>query len=178
MELKELSSKLLFEGPIFSISRRKYQLPDSRQADYDILSHHGAVTILPLDKENQVWFVRQFRPAAGQMLLEIPAGTIDREERPEACAQRELREEIGMGAGKLQMIGEFYLAPGYSTEYQYIFLATELSPEKLPADEDEILFTEKYKLEEVYEMIYRGAIIDAKTIAALMLAKPFLPASK
>lgn len=174
MEFKELSSKLLFDGHIFKISRNQYQLPDERQAEYDILTHNGAVTMLPIDEANNVWFVRQFRPAAGRMLLEIPAGTLNPGEDPVHCAQRELREEIGMGAGKLQKIGEFYLAPGYSTEYQYIFLASELTPEQLPADEDEFLFTEKITLPEVYEMVYRGEIVDAKTIAALMLAQPFL----
>lgn len=175
MDFKELSSELLFDGHIFNVSRKRYQLPDKRQAEYDILAHHGAVTMLPLDADNQVWFVRQFRPAAGQMLLEIPAGTLAPGEAPEACAQRELREEIGMAPGHLQKLGEFYLAPGYSTEYQYIYLVTEMTPEQLPADDDEFLFIEKYPLNDVYEMINRGEIRDAKTLAALMLAKPYLP---
>ena len=95
-------------------------------------------------------------------------------ETPEACARREVREEIGMSAGRLEKIGEFYLAPGYSTEYMYVFLATELSPDPLQPDEDEFLSVESIPLEQLLRMAESGKIMDSKSLAALFLARPYL----
>ena len=94
--------------------------------------------------------------------------------RPEACARREIREETGQAAGELRKLGEFFLAPGYSTEYMHVFLATDLHPDPLPGDQDEFLSVEAYPLAEVFQMVERGEIQDAKTLAALMLARRWL----
>jgi ADP-ribose pyrophosphatase len=174
MEFKILENVIIFEGKVFNILRQRLLMPNNREANYDIVEHVGAVTIVPLGAGDQIWFVRQYRPPAGKMLLELPAGTLSPNEAPEVCAQRELREEIGMAAGKLQEIGEFYLAPGYSTEYQYVFLATDLNPENLPPDEDEFLVVEKIPLKTAYSMLEEGEFKDAKTIAALSLARRHL----
>jgi ADP-ribose pyrophosphatase len=119
-------------------------------------------------------FVRQYRHAAEQDLLELPAGTRDREEPFEECAAREIREETGMEAGRLQKIGEFYLVPGYSTELMAVFLATELKENPLQADEDEFLQVEKIPLKDAFEMAERGKILDAKSLAALLLVRSHL----
>jgi len=104
-------------------------------------------------------------------LLELPAGTRNGDEPYEACAAREIREETGMEAGKLEKVGEFYLAPGYSTEFMGVFLATELKHNPLEADDDEFLSVEKMTVKEAFEMARRGEMPDAKSLAALLLAK-------
>jgi ADP-ribose pyrophosphatase len=95
-------------------------------------------------------------------------------EPPEACAYREVREEIGMSASQLVKVGEFFLAPGYSTEYMYVYLATGLKPDPLEADEDEFLIVETIPVAEVYRLAEEGVIQDSKTLAALFLARPHL----
>jgi ADP-ribose pyrophosphatase len=148
--------------------------PDGRQAEFDLLVHPGAVTIVPVDEDGNVWFINQYRHSAGGMLLELPAGTLGEGEQPEDCAQREVREETGMSAANIERIGEFYTSPGYSTEYMYIFLATGLTPDPLPKDADEYIEVVKYPLEQAYVMALGGEIHDGKTIAALALARSAL----
>ena len=123
-----------------------------------------------------MWFVRQYRHAAGKMMLELPAGTLEAGEDPRDCALRELQEEIDMGARKMRQLGSFFLAPGYSTEFMYIFLATDLYPSSLPEDENEFLIVEKIPVTEAYALARAGEIDDGKTLAALFLAQPQMDA--
>jgi ADP-ribose pyrophosphatase len=173
MEFEILESTEIFQGKIFSIRRNSVRYPDGRVATLDILQHSGAVVLLPIDDEKNVWFVRQYRAAVGDMFLELPAGTLEKGEAPEACARREIREEIGMAAVNLRKLGEFYAVPGYSTEYMHVYLATGLIPDPLEGDEDEYIEIEKYPLAEAYRMMESGEIIDGKTIAALGLARKY-----
>jgi len=122
--------------------------------------------------------VRQYRHAAGLDLLELPAGTRDEDEDPEVCARREIREETGMAAGKLEHLGGFYLAPGYSTEYMHVYLATDLHHDPLEADADEFLSLEAVPLAEALARAARGEIPDAKSLAALLIAQRRLEAVK
>ena len=108
------------------------------------------------------------------LLLELPAGTLEEGEEPSVCAAREIREETGFAAGKLEKIGEFYLAPGYSTEFMVVFLATELTYDPLEADADEFLSVEKISVKDALEMAEQGKMPDAKSLAALLLARPRL----
>ena len=174
MAYELISSENTYRGKAFSVRRDQLRLPDGSLARLDIVEHVGAVTVLPVDEAGQVWFVRQYRHAAGMQLLELPAGTLESDEEPEACARREIREETGMAAGRLQLLGEFFLAPGYSTEYMYVFLAGELTHDPLPGDADEFLSVERYTLAQVESMLHSGEIRDAKTIAALALARQYL----
>jgi len=171
---KILKSQTKYRGKVFSVRKDQVRLPQGRITELDIVEHVGAVTIFPIDSNWNVWFVRQYRHATGEDLLELPAGTLEDDEEPLACAQREIQEEIGMTAGKMEIIGDFFLAPGYSTEYMYIYLARELSPSSLPGDEDEFLNVEKYHISKVLEMAWGNYIQDAKTLAGLMLALPHL----
>jgi ADP-ribose pyrophosphatase len=127
-----------------------------------------------VDADGNLLFVRQYRHAAGLDLLELPAGTLEVGEAPEACARREVREETGMAAGALEHLGQFYLAPGYSTENMHVYLATDLRPDPLQPDADEFLSVEKLSLEKALEMAHSGLLPDAKTLAALLLARPRL----
>jgi len=167
MAFETLHSATVYNGRAFDVRRDQVRLPDGQVAHLDIIEHVGAVTILPLDEQGQVWFVRQYRHAARQRLLELPAGTLEPGEPPEVCASREIREEIGMSAGQLRKLGEFFLAPGYSTEYMHIFLATNLRPDPLPGDADEFLSVEKVPLEQALAMARSGELHDAKSLAAL-----------
>ncbi|KAA3648284.1 MAG: NUDIX hydrolase [Chloroflexi bacterium] len=171
MDFKLLDSRDMFESRVFKLRRDHIRFPTGREAYFDLLQHNGAVAILPVDDEGRIWFVRQYRPAVGGMILEIPAGTLEVGEEPEACAAREIREEIGMAADKLEFLGNFYLAPGYSTEYMHLYLAKDLRPDPLEQDIDEYIKVEQYPVAEVYAMLHRNDFDDAKTVAALGLAR-------
>lgn len=165
-----INSEAMYKGRAFNVRRDLVRAPDGQEMRLDIVEHTGAVTILPLDEDGQVWFVRQYRHASGQMLLELPAGTVEPGEEPDVCAAREIREEIGMAAGKLEKMGSFFLAPGYSTEYMHVYLATNLTPDPLPGDSDEFLSVEKISRSELAGMLARNEIQDAKSLAVICLA--------
>ena len=174
MDYETLGQDIIYSGRIFDLKHVHLRLPNGKQQTYDLVAHHGAVTILPVDDEGNIWFVRQFRVGAGQLLLELPAGVLEADELPEASAQREVQEEIGMAAGQIEKLGEFYMVPGYSTEKLIIFLATGLHASTLPQDEDEFLDKVVIPARKVYEMALRGEIQDGKTLATLLLALPIL----
>lgn len=176
MPFELLRSEVLFRGRAFKIRRDYLKTPDGRETKFDIVEHGGSVIIIPMDNEGNLLFVRQYRHAAGMDLLELPAGTRDNNEPFEECAAREIREETGMEAGTLTPVGSFYLAPGYSTEYMGVFLATDLKHNPLEADDDEFLSVEKIPVQQALEMAERGEMPDAKSLAALLLARPYLDA--
>ncbi len=171
--MQEISRKQTFQGRVFDVEQVTLRMPDNRQREYDLVVHRGAVVIVPHDN-GDLLFVRQFRLGAGEALLELPAGVLESGESPEECARREIREETGMGASQWMRIGELFIAPGYCTEYQYIFLASDLKPAPLRPDSDEFLQLVRLKVEEAYQMAERGLIRDGKTLAALLLARPHL----
>jgi ADP-ribose pyrophosphatase len=171
MKFETIHSENLYQGRAVNLWRDKVRYPDGRIATIEVIRHPGAVTLLPLDDEGNIWFVRQYRHPTGQMLLELPAGTLEPDEAPEVTAAREIQEEIGMAAGTLEELQGLYLAPGYSTEYMHNFLATGLYPSKLEQDASEFIQVEKYPVKEVYAMLDRGEIIDGKTIALLSLLR-------
>lgn len=174
MTFELLRSETLLQGRVFRIRRDTLKTPDGRETKFEIIEHGGSVVIIPVDEHGDMYFVRQYRHAAGIALLELPAGTRDGDEPYEECAAREIREETGLQAGKLQKIGEFFLAPGYSSEFMEVYLATDLKHNPLEADDDEFLSVEKYTVKQAIEMAERGEMPDAKSLAALLMAKPYL----
>jgi ADP-ribose pyrophosphatase len=174
MPFELLNSEITYSGRAFTIRRDTLRLPDGHETRLDIVEHIGSVIIIPVDADGSLLFVRQYRHAAGLDLLELPAGTLDEGEAPDVCAHREIREETGMAAGKLEHLGGFYLAPGYSTEYMHVFLATNLHSDPLEADIDEFLSVEYIPLAEALALAEHGGIADAKSLAALYLAKSLL----
>jgi ADP-ribose pyrophosphatase len=174
MEFKTLKSENVYEGKAFDVRREQLLLPDGKTTWFDIVVHPGAVTLIPIDTLGRILFVRQYRHAVGKELLELPAGTLNVGEEPAACALREVREEIGMSAGKLEKVGEFYLVPGYSTEYMHLYLASDLQVDPLPGDEDEFITVEAIPLDALPDLISQGVLQDAKSLAALSLAEPYL----
>lgn len=171
MPFELLKSEVLMKGRAFAIRRDYLKTPDGRETKLEIIEHGGSVVIIPIDENGNILFVRQYRHAVGNDLLELPAGTLEEDEAPELCAAREIREETGMAAGNLTKLGEFYLAPGYSDEFMVVYLATELREGPLDADEDEFLSVESVSIAEAIQMAERGEIPDAKSLAALFLAR-------
>ena len=176
MNFKTITSKITYEGRAFSVSQDKVELPNGGVTRLDIVHHSGAVTIVPVDGDGNMWFVHQYRHAASKMMLELPAGTLEDNEDPRECAMRELQEEIDMGARKMKQLGSFYMVPGYSTEFMYVFLATDLYASSLPEDDNEFFVVKKLPVAQVYALARAGDIDDGKTLAALTLAQPELEA--
>jgi ADP-ribose pyrophosphatase len=174
MTFETLSQETIYLGRAFNVRRDEVRMPDQHIAHVDIIEHAGAVTILPLDDERRILFVRQYRHATGSQLLELPAGTLDPGETAETCALREIREETGFAAGKITKLGAFFLAPGYSTEYMVVFLATNLKQDPLRGDPDEFISLEPVAVEQAYAMALNGLLMDGKSLAALLLARTYL----
>ena len=164
-----LSSRRIYEGIIVKLRADRVRLPGGRETVREVVEHSGAVTVVAMDGEGRMLLVRQHRHAAGRFLLELPAGTLDRDEEPEACAARELEEETGFRAGRLERLGGFFMAPGYCTEYIHVYLATDLQPGKAGGDEDEDIEVLALPPDEVLRLIETGELEDAKSLAALLL---------
>ncbi|MEN4012169.1 MAG: NUDIX hydrolase [Chloroflexota bacterium] len=174
MNFSILHREKIYQGRAFGVERVQLRLPDGAVRPYDLVHHRGSVTIVPLDERGNLLFVRQYRLGAGEEMLELPAGILDDNEDPGECAAREVREETGMAASNLLLLGDFYLAPGYSSEHMYIFLATGLYPAALARDPDEFLQVQPIPVDEALRMAQQGNLRDAKSLAALLLAYPHL----
>jgi ADP-ribose pyrophosphatase len=173
-EFERLNTRSVYEGRAFGVDVVETRLPDGKVRNFDLVRHPGAVTLLPVDEQGNILFVRQYRLGAEQNLLELPAGTLEPGENPDASAAREIREETGMGAREIRKLGTFYMAPGYSTEHMHVYLATGLFPDWLEGDEDEFLQVDAVPIARAYEMARSGELVDGKSLAALLMAEPFL----
>ena len=160
----------VYDGQVVQLHVDEVELPNGKRTTREVVEHAGAVVVLPIDQSGRALLVRQYRYPISQDLLEAPAGGIDPGEVPEQAAQRELQEEIGHKAGRLDGLGEFWTAPGFCTEYMYAYLARDLSPSSLAPDEDEEIVVERHSLDSIRAMIRDGRIVDAKTIAAYWMA--------
>ena len=169
-ELSEdvVGTDMKYRGRILSVRVDTVRLSDGSTATREVVEHADAVTVVALAENDEVVLVRQFRLPAGQVLLETPAGVVEPGEQPTAAAQRELAEEAGMRAGRLEPVLSMYLAPGYSEEKMHVFLGAELVPAERRADEDEIIEVERVPLAEVAQMCLDGRIEDAKTVAGIL----------
>ncbi len=174
MDFQILNRETIYSGRAFDVQKVSLRLPNQKNSVFDLVAHRASVTIVPVDEAGNIWFVRQYRLGAEGQLLELPAGVLEEGEEPLPSAAREVREEIGMGAKKLHCLGDFYLAPGYSSEQMFVYLATDLFPEELPHDEDEFLNTVKIPCRQAFQMARSGELKDSKTLAALLLAEPHL----
>jgi ADP-ribose pyrophosphatase len=164
---KLISSRVAFERWL-RVRTDTFRFASGAENTLDVVDHPGGVTLVAFDGDGRLLLVRQYRHPAGRDLLELPAGTLEAGEAPEVCAERELREETGYRPGRLERLGGFFLAPGYDTEYQHVFLASELSEDALDAEEEDLALV-ALPLDDALGMIDDGSIEDAKTIAALLL---------
>lgn len=167
---KILSSNSIYQGHIISVSNDQIEMPDGRILQRDVVRHPGAVVIVPVDPDGAIYFIKQFRYAINQEILELPAGCLEDGEQPLLCAQRELQEEIGKAATSWQELGSIFPAPGFCDEIQHIFLARQFSESKLPMDEDEVMEVVLVPAAQINQLIRENKIVDAKTLAALQLA--------
>lgn len=165
-----LSSQPAFQGRAFTIRVDDVKLENGNTAKWEVLEHPGGVSIIPFDTDDNILMVRQYRHCVGTEMLELPAGTLKKGEDPALAADRELQEEVGMKAAKLELIGQFYLAPGYSTELMRVYIATGLTASSLPQDDDEQINVVRVPFEDAIRMALSGELHDAKSISGLLLA--------
>lgn len=170
---KILDSKKVFEGKVFTVTKDTVQEGDLVY-QRDVVRHPGSAVIIPVFEDETVALVKQYRHPAVKYLLEAPAGTLADGEDPEVGAARELEEELGYVAGKLEKLSEFFVSPGFCEEKMWVYLATGLTETKQSLDVDEVIEVVRIKYSEALEMISDGEIEDAKTIVALLLAIPKL----
>lgn len=168
---KTIETEELFRGKIIYVHRDIVELPDGSRSFREIVDHHGGVCVVAVDENGLVPIVRQYRYAFKKELIEIPAGKLEAGEEPRDCAIRELSEETGYTAGRVESLGIIYPTAGYCSEVIHMYLATDLTPGKRHLDEGELLETEKMPLETLYEKCLKGEINDAKTVVALARAR-------
>ncbi len=168
---KILASEEVFRGRIFDVTIDTVREGD-KTYQREVVHHPGSAVIVPAFEDGTVALVCQYRHPAVRYLLEVPAGTLNRGERPEEGAARELEEELGFVAGRLEKLSEFYVSPGFCEEKMWIYLATEMVETKQQLEEDEIVDVVRLPFSQALEMISAGEIEDAKTIIGLMLAAP------
>ncbi|CCQ93189.1 ADP-ribose pyrophosphatase [[Clostridium] ultunense Esp] len=173
-EEKTMKSEKIYEGKIVNLRIDTVELPDKKYSKREIVEHPGSVGIIPVTEDGSIVLVEQFRKPVEKALLEIPAGKIEINEEPKETALRELVEETGYIANKMEYISEFYTSPGFSDEKIYLFLATELEFEKENPGDDEYIEIKKIKIEDLINMINRGEIIDSKTIISIFYAEKYI----
>jgi len=160
----------IYRGRVVHLFVEHFALPDGREASIELVRHPGAAAIVPLTADDHVLLLRQYRHAAGGFIYEVPAGKLDVNEPPEACARRELREEAGVEAATWHSLGPILTTPGFTDEVIHLFLARDLTPSRQDLDADEVLTVERVPFADAIEMCFRGELRDAKSICALMLA--------
>ena len=172
MELyeKKLTSKQIFDGKVVKLFVDTVELPDGSEAIREIVRHPGAVCVIPVTKDMDVVTVKQYRYAFEQIMLEIPAGKLEPGENPLEAVKRELEEESGVVAGKIEYLGEIFTTVAIFDEKIHLYLATELEFKDAHPDDDEFLEVENIPLEKLYEMVMNGEIKDAKTQIAILKA--------
>ena len=166
---KFVSAQRLYEGKVINLRRDMVLLPNGNQASREVVEHPGAVAVVPVLPDGRVLMVRQFRHPVGEILLEIPAGKLSPGENPDDCALRELEEETGYLAGKLQRVASIFTAPGFTDEVIHIYLASDLKKTAVNPDEDEFLAVVAHEPQAIRQLIRSGDICDAKTIAGFYL---------
>lgn len=145
------------------------ELPNGRRTTFNIIEHPGAVAIVPVFENGDVMMIRQFRPATGEELFEIPAGTLEKGESPLQTARREIVEETGYRARAWKKISEFYTAPGFCNELMHVFVARGLSPAFADGDADEVIRPWRIPFPEALRLVRRGRVRDAKSIVGILL---------
>jgi ADP-ribose pyrophosphatase len=165
-----LASERVYEGRILNLRVDQIRTSQGVEALREIVENGGAVAVVAVDDQQRVVLVKQYRHAIRAVVTEVPAGKLDGDEDPLEGAQRELGEETGFRAGRWQSLSSIYPSPAWSTEYIYLYLATELIPGPMAMDVDEAIEVVLLPLAEAIELVRSGVITDAKTVAALLLA--------
>ncbi len=165
-----LESEKIFKGAVFEVERDRLLEENGIEIVREVVRHPGGAGALPLFDDGQVALVKQYRHPARRELLEIPAGRIEVGETPEMCAAREVEQEIGFRAGRIEKLAEFYSTPGFCEEKLHVYLATDLTPSSQALDHDELVEVVYLPFAEAAQMLGSGGIEDSKTFIALLLA--------
>ena len=165
---KTLSSQLAYDGRAVKLRVDTVRLPSGRETKRETVEHGDSVAIVAIDANDNVLLVNQFRKAVEKELLEIPAGGIDPGEDPVTAVRREMQEETGYLPQKVERLGGFYSSPGYCTEYLHLYLATDLVPSQLHAEDTESIRVVPVSVSQIPGIIASGSICDAKSIAGLL----------
>lgn len=167
---KTIKRQEMAKGRVFDYGREEVLLPSGVTTELDIIRHPGAAAIIPY-RDGRFALIRQYRHASGGYLWEIPAGCLEKNEQPLACAHREVKEEAGVAADRMENLGFAFMVPGYSDEVIHFFLATELQDVPMQHDRDEvILATHWFTRSEIETMIENGEMTDGKTLVGLYRA--------
>lgn len=169
LEEKTLSSKVVYDGKIMTVKFDEVEVSDGHHSFREVVEHSGGVVIVAI-KDNSILFVKQFRYPLKQVLLELPAGKLEKGENPDEACERELEEETGYCAKHWTSLGHIFTSCGFCNEKLYLYLAQDLEFVGEHPDEGEILQNIEYKITEVENMIANGEINDAKTICAIYRA--------
>jgi len=170
LTIKTLDRKDIFKGKVIDLSVDTV-IFSRQQVEMERINHPGGAAMVPLLSDESVILIKQYRHCMGDTIWEIPAGRLEQNENPLDCAKRELVEEVGFKATNIQKLTEIYSAPGYCNEVIYIYLATELVPDKQKLEDDEIIKVVKLPFAKAIEKVKMGEITDAKTVVGLLLAK-------
>jgi ADP-ribose pyrophosphatase len=163
-----MGNKTIFKGNVITLAVEDAHLPNGSVHKYEVIHHPGGACAVPIFENGDVLLLRQYRHPAGDYLWELPAGKLDVEgETPEQCAARELIEESGYEAAKLEKICDFYSTPGFTDEILHIYKATELKPAQMATETHEIIEVHRFKVEQIDKMISGGEIRDGKTLLGL-----------
>lgn len=165
---KIIESRNIYEGDFLKVERVKVILPDNSESYRDIVRHPGAVALLAFLEHDTVILVKQFRMAVNDEVLEIPAGKLEKGEDPLHAAKRELEEETGYKAEKIEYLGNVLIGPGFTDEKIHIYKASHLYRGIKGGDDDEFIEVLPFKLKDIKKLIKEGKIVDAKTICAFM----------
>ncbi len=165
---KTLSSQLIYDGRVVKLRVDTVRMPSGRETRREIVEHRDCVAIVAVDADDNVLLVKQFRKSVEKELLEIPAGGIDPGEDPVTTVRREMQEETGYLPGKVEKLGGFYSSPGFCTEYLHLYLATDLTPSPLYAEDTESIKLVRVPISQIPSLIASGSICDAKSIAGLL----------
>jgi len=163
-----ISGTEVYSGRAISIRVDEVRKPNGKTTTRDVVAHSDCIVVVPIDQDNNVLLVRQYRYPVGSDLLELPAGGIEAGEDPVDCLRRELQEEIGFLPGRIETLGGFYSIPGYGTEYLYSYAVHDLQPSRLVAEDTDEIEIVKIPLQDIPGLIESGKICDAKSIAALL----------
>jgi ADP-ribose pyrophosphatase len=174
LPLQLLESEKIFKGAIFDVERDRLREESGIEIIREVVRHPGGAGALPLFDDGLVALVRQYRHPARRELLEIPAGRIEVGETPEMCAAREVEQETGFRAGRIEKLLEFYSTPGFCEEKLYVYTATALTPSSQALDHDEFVEVVYLPFAEAVKMAECGEIEDSKTIIALLMTEKFI----
>ena len=167
-DIKTISERLVYAGKLFDLHVDEIEMPGGIRATREYITHPGAVCMVPVDADGRLLLVRQYRHPAGKRLLELPAGTREPGEEPEATARRELAEEVGRAPSIVESLGGFYVAPGYTSEYIHLYLCTGLTEASEDGDDDEDIEVVSLTADEALAAIASGDICDAKSVIGLL----------